>query len=142
MEMQVEHSSPKEIGFRIRRAREAKGLTQEDLGGLASCSRAWINRVEKGHGRASSKTMQRIANSLDKPVDHFLHGEPVVPTGDLPSSTLRAVLARVQRLSLPQQERLGRIMEQILHWPEPEPIHSTERSASGLSEEGENESGR
>ena len=38
----------KEVGFSIRRMREARGLSQEKLAGLADLHRAYIGQIERG----------------------------------------------------------------------------------------------
>jgi len=54
----------KEVGFRIRKIREEKGLTQVQLSKLASLHRAYIGHIERGEKNIGLKNLQKIANAL------------------------------------------------------------------------------
>lgn len=66
------------IGQRIRRAREAAQMSQEQLAHyLGYSSPATISLYESGQRRISIVDLQRIADHLGLPVSHFLEGGPV-----------------------------------------------------------------
>lgn len=45
--------------------RKAKGLTQEDLCGLAEIDRSYLSEIENAKANISIKTLTAIANALD-----------------------------------------------------------------------------
>lgn len=53
------------IGQNIAAARKAKGLTQEDLAGLAEMNRAFLSNIENGKTSLSVMMLVRIAEALD-----------------------------------------------------------------------------
>lgn len=57
---------------RARQVREEKGLTASQVGKLAGCSAAHVREAERGGGRASLATAQRIARAIGCPLDAFL----------------------------------------------------------------------
>lgn len=64
------------IGSRIRRAREALGYSQEELGRQLGYSAAAISYFEAGMRKVRIDDLQRIARVLGKPLDFFLQEEP------------------------------------------------------------------
>lgn len=60
--------------FKIREARKAQGMTQEDLAKRANVSRATIIGLENGSIKVTTtETLTKIANALNKKVsDIFL----------------------------------------------------------------------
>jgi transcriptional regulator with XRE-family HTH domain len=52
------------VGFNIRRVREEKGLTQEELGDLAGLHRAYIGQIERGEKNIGIRNLERIATAL------------------------------------------------------------------------------
>lgn len=53
-----------EVGARIRRLREEKGVTQEELAGAVGMMRSNISRIEAAKHRPTLETMERIAKAL------------------------------------------------------------------------------
>ncbi len=65
-------SPPNELGLRIRKLRMELGLSlaavaQKDF------SRAFLNQIELGRARPSTRTLQVIAERLNRPIEYFLH---------------------------------------------------------------------
>ena len=56
------------IGERIRKLREAKGLSQEELEQRSGLLRCYISRVEQGHTVPSLESLERFAAALDIPL--------------------------------------------------------------------------
>ncbi|HAK94523.1 MAG TPA: transcriptional regulator [Planctomycetes bacterium] len=55
-------------GDLVRRAREARGLTQAELAGLIGSSQSAISRIEDAdYAGHSVETLRKIANALDLP---------------------------------------------------------------------------
>jgi transcriptional regulator with XRE-family HTH domain len=53
-----------QVGFNIRTIREARGLSQEQLGDLAGLHRAYIGQIERGEKNIGIRNLAKIANSL------------------------------------------------------------------------------
>jgi transcriptional regulator with XRE-family HTH domain len=62
----------KEIGLRIFRAREKKGLTQEQLGEKIFLQRTSITNIEKGRQKILIHTLVNIALALDVEVSALI----------------------------------------------------------------------
>jgi transcriptional regulator with XRE-family HTH domain len=54
----------KEVGFSIRRMREARGLSQERLAALADLHRAYIGQIERGEKNIGLQNLEKIAKAL------------------------------------------------------------------------------
>jgi transcriptional regulator with XRE-family HTH domain len=54
----------REVGAAIRKLREAKGLTQEELAASVGMMRSNISRIEAAKHRPTLETMERIAKAL------------------------------------------------------------------------------
>ncbi len=68
-----------QMGARIRAARQELGVTLATLAG-SDFSRAFINQIELGRARPSMRTLQVIAERLQRPVEYFLQDPEVSPT--------------------------------------------------------------
>ena len=62
----------KAVGQRIKEAREAKGLTQEDLAAIVDLSPTHVSVIERGLKVAKLDTFVAIANALDVSADSLL----------------------------------------------------------------------
>lgn len=67
----------KNIGIRIRKAREAAGLTQEQLGGKLGYSAMGISYLEQGVRKIKIEHLEKIASEVNVSISYFL--EPVAP---------------------------------------------------------------
>lgn len=54
-----------EVGFNIRRIREKRGLSQEELAALAGLHRAYVGQIERGEKNIGLKNLQKIAQALE-----------------------------------------------------------------------------
>lgn len=64
-----------EVGARIRKAREARGLTRRELSERSGISQRYLAQVEAGEGNISVALLFRVAAALDRPVEGLL-GRP------------------------------------------------------------------
>lgn len=62
----------KAVGQRIKEAREAKDLTQEDLAAIVDLSPTHVSVIERGLKVAKLDTFVAIANALDVSADSLL----------------------------------------------------------------------
>ena len=53
-----------EVGFNIRRIREERDLSQEELADLAGLHRAYIGQIERGEKNIGLKNLEKIARAL------------------------------------------------------------------------------
>lgn len=60
------------FGRIVRRAREARGLSQEALADLASVSRSFLSEVERGSASPSLETMQKLADALGERLSYLI----------------------------------------------------------------------
>jgi transcriptional regulator with XRE-family HTH domain len=63
-----------DIGRRIRTAREAKGMTQEELARFLSVAATTITAIEKGRRKVTITELQSLASTLNKSLDWLLTG--------------------------------------------------------------------
>ena len=55
----------KEVGFRIRKYRLRKGLTQEELAFEADLHRAYIGQIERGEKNIGVNNLKKISDALN-----------------------------------------------------------------------------
>jgi transcriptional regulator with XRE-family HTH domain len=72
--MRPENAFYKDVGRRIRKARETRGLTQLALAGLVSLSRTSITNIEQGRQKLLLDTFVDIAAALRLPISRLLPG--------------------------------------------------------------------
>ena len=68
------------IGIRIQRAREERGITQQELAARLGCTQAALSNYELGKRRFYVANLERIAGALEKPLSYFV--EPAVDEDD------------------------------------------------------------
>jgi transcriptional regulator with XRE-family HTH domain len=77
----VEVSQAQQFGDRIRRARLRRGLTLDQLAGLADLHHAYLIRIEKGRANPSIGAVVRIYEALGYSAERvFLPPQPPPPT--------------------------------------------------------------
>ncbi len=79
------------IGYRIRAAREAAHITQEELGKAAGCTAKHIGAIERGIKTPSLDTFITIANTIGVPADLLLQDVLKNPVDSLASEIAAAV---------------------------------------------------
>jgi transcriptional regulator with XRE-family HTH domain len=60
------------VGLNIRKLREARGLTQEELASGAKLKQSHISKLESGVTEGSLSSLRRIADVLNVPVSELL----------------------------------------------------------------------
>ncbi len=78
-----------EFGQRVRTARLALGLNQEELGHQVGLERSSISNVEKGRQRVQLHMLLEFATALDVPATQLLPDNTVAsdPLGRVPADT-------------------------------------------------------
>jgi len=79
------------VGFKIRRIREERGLSQEKLAALAGLHRAYIGQVERGEKNIGLKNLEKIAKTLEVPVRTLV---------DTDESTTYSAISRKKHLQI------------------------------------------
>ncbi|MFN0076552.1 MAG: helix-turn-helix domain-containing protein [Prosthecobacter sp.] len=59
----------------LKEQRLAKGLSQEDLADLCGLHRTYVGSVERGERNISIDNMERLALSLDVPLEKLIKGQ-------------------------------------------------------------------
>lgn len=90
----------KAVGQRIKAAREAKNLTQEDLAALADLSPTHVSVIERGVKATKLDTFVAIANALEISADALLVDvvdQSVISVSGELSDTIKKLPARDQK---------------------------------------------
>ena len=100
-----------QLGARIRKARHDSGLSLAQVAGK-DLSRPFLNQIELGQARPSTKTLQAIARRLQRPIEYFLE-DP-----DLSRTALELALAEGETaLRQGDAERTKALMAGLLERP-------------------------
>ncbi|BBI31334.1 helix-turn-helix domain-containing protein [Cohnella abietis] len=62
------------IGYRIKKAREDKGITQETLAESMDVSNAYISKIERGRTPVNLDNLDKICTVLETTTDYILRG--------------------------------------------------------------------
>ncbi|MGP9821340.1 helix-turn-helix transcriptional regulator [Salinarimonas sp. NSM] len=94
------------LGANVRALREARGLTQAQLGERAGVSDQLIGRMERAEGEPTLKSVKKIAAALGAdPLDLFSREPVVEPTGAR-ARLLQKITTRVSRLGERELEKV------------------------------------
>ena len=97
----------KQLGQRIRQARERAGLSQEDFAALIARDQRAVSQYENGVRKLSVTDLARFAQALDMPLAYFYEELPPADELDqrllhefhqLPSPELKALAIEMLRL--------------------------------------------
>ncbi|MCA9904380.1 MAG: helix-turn-helix transcriptional regulator [Anaerolineae bacterium] len=80
---------PKWFGWRIRQARERKGMSQEDLAAAVSKDQGAISEYESGKRKLAATDLPLFATVLEVPLLYFF--EPEMSADDLDAAILNYV---------------------------------------------------
>lgn len=68
------HPTDVHVGRKVREARAAKGMSQEQLGKLLGVSFQQVQKYEKGTNRIGSSRLWDISKALETPITYFFEG--------------------------------------------------------------------
>ncbi len=100
----------KAIGQRIKLAREAKGLTQEQLAEIVALSASHISVIERGIKTPRLETLVEILNIL-KVDANFILADVLSVSNEITSSLLSNKLSA---LSETQQKKILRVLDTLI----------------------------
>jgi len=63
----------KEFGVHLRRLRQAKGLSQQQLADLADVSKITVQRIENAKFNVTLDTLISLSNALETPLSKVFH---------------------------------------------------------------------
>lgn len=98
-------SDPRNIGFRIRAARQERGLTQGELAAQIGVSRSAVAQWETGRAGQITGNLARIANVLGIGVEFLMHGATERPASDAMTGDEFAML-RLYRACSPEDRQI------------------------------------
>lgn len=61
-----------QLGLKIKKVRQSRGLTQDTLAELVSCNTSHISNIENNHTKVSLNVLLAIANALNTSIDYLL----------------------------------------------------------------------
>ncbi len=73
----------KELGNKIKRIRQQKGITQEQLAEMANISTRTLGGIEIGENFMTAQTMEKIIECLDISLNDLFNAEHLKPTAQL-----------------------------------------------------------
>ncbi|MCI8566586.1 MAG: helix-turn-helix transcriptional regulator [Lachnospiraceae bacterium] len=97
------------LGAKIKKLRQANGLTQDNLADLISCNTSHISNIENNYTHLSLNALLAIANALNTSVDYLLSNQYENKSLALDNEIARAVA----KLDLENKERLLRIIQAL-----------------------------
>jgi len=68
------HPTDIHVGRKVREARAAKGMTQDQLGKILGVSFQQVQKYEKGSNRIGSSRLWAMSQALETPVSYFFDG--------------------------------------------------------------------
>ena len=77
MPTKASHPLLRRVGTRIRKVREAKGLSQEALAHLANLDRSYVSGLERGEYNVSLLALAKLARVLNASVESLVATEAV-----------------------------------------------------------------
>ena len=73
----------RELGLKIKRLRQKRGLTQEELAEKANISIRTLGGIEIGKNFMTAQTMETLIKCLDVSTEEFFNAEHLKPTPEL-----------------------------------------------------------
>lgn len=87
-----------EIGQRIRKARKARGISQEELAESVGISTTHMSHIETGNTKLSLPVLVKLSSALEVSTDSLLLGEGTSSR----SYTINSISATLETCSTPQ----------------------------------------
>jgi transcriptional regulator with XRE-family HTH domain len=98
-------SLPRDIGARIRTAREEQGWTQDQLAETVGVSRSAVAQWETGRAGQVTTNLTRVASALGVGVEYLMHGRDKFAPSHVSSGDELAIL-RLYRECSPADRQL------------------------------------
>ncbi len=98
-------TNPRDIGTRIRTAREDQGWTQDQLAAAVGVSRSAVAQWETGRAGQVTTNLTRVASALGVGVEHLMYGRDKLAPGRPQTGDELAIL-RLYRECAPEDRQL------------------------------------
>ena len=95
-----------EIGKRLEKVREGRGMTREEVAEKAGISTKFLYEVERGKKGISAQTVVRLAKTLSVSCDYLLIGEEVMVTDSLGNNDIKKQFNKRQKELVDEVVRL------------------------------------
>lgn len=103
-----------EIGLRIKKYREAAGLTQESFAELIGLGVKHVSAMECGSVGVSLSTLQKVSTVLSIPADSLLFDAPSIPEQPDQNAEIQFIVSRLSRLSPNKFKVVKSILDKVL----------------------------
>ncbi|KYH06740.1 helix-turn-helix domain-containing protein [Chryseobacterium cucumeris] len=115
-----------QIGSKIRRLRENKGFSQEEMAERLQISRSAYSRIESGETNSWVNHIQKLCENLDvKPEDFFINSDNNINTNQDNASAVQTNTHHDTHITINQlsekvielyEERIRELKEQLEFW--------------------------
>lgn len=99
----------------LKRARKAKGYSQEMLCEVAGIDLSHYGAVERGDRTITIQKLFQITTALDIPMRHLFSGEPGRPSGQK-ADELESLIMILRGLDAADLELFNEILPRLLEW--------------------------
>ncbi len=99
----------RQLGEKLRRAREYVGYSQDEVASLLKVPRTAVTNMESGQRKVEALELKRLADLYRQPVDHFTSDDDLT-AASLPSD-VNHLARQAAALSPKDREELGRFAE-------------------------------
>lgn len=96
-----------QLGLKIKKVRQNRGLTQDTLAELVSCNTSHISNIENNHTKVSLNVLLAIANALNTSIDYLLANQYENSSLALENEIMRAI----RTCSDEKKEKILKIIE-------------------------------
>jgi transcriptional regulator with XRE-family HTH domain len=103
------HPDPITFGTTLRELREARGLSQEELGDMSGYSQQRIGSLEKGKVRRPDRAAAALADALGSTRKYLLYREGPRFVGPF-FLTTKQVVEKYEALEPPGKERVSKVL--------------------------------
>lgn len=100
----------RELGDRLRRAREYLGLSQDEVARHLKVPRTALTNIESGQRRVDALELRRLATLYRQPVNHFTGSDDDM--AEMPADVAHLARAAAE-LSVRDREELGRFADYL-----------------------------
>lgn len=115
-----------QVGSKIRRLRESKGFSQEEMAERLQISRSAYSRIENGETNSWVNHIEKLCENLDiKPEDFFINSDNNINTNQDNASAVQTNTHHDTHITINQlsekvielyEERIKELKEQIEFW--------------------------
>jgi len=115
-----------QIGNKIRRLRENKGFSQEDMAERLQISRSAYSRIENGETNSWVNHLDKLCENLDiKPEDFFINSDNNINTNQDNASAVQTNTHHDTHITINQlsekvielyEERINELKDQVEYW--------------------------